>query len=137
MTRTQEFIAAIRAGDLAGVKKQLRDDRALVNARDETGQSALLVSLYHGRRDIADVLLDHHPTLDVFEAAATGKIARLHEMLDANPALLNAYAKDGFFPLGLAAFFGRTEVALYLLERGADVKQVARNPMQVTALHAA
>ena len=137
MTPSQQFIAAIRAGDLAAVKKLLSEDRALVNAKDETGQSAVLTALYHGRREIADVLVSHEPTLDAFEAAATGKLDRLRALLDKEPSLLNAYAKDGFYPLGLAAFFGRTEAALWLLERGADVKQVARNPMQVTALHAA
>jgi ankyrin repeat protein len=137
MTRTQDIIAAVRAGNIDKVRKLLSEERELVNAKDETGQSALMVALYHGRRDIADVLLAHNPTLDIFEAAATGKLERLRELLDANPDLLNAYAKDGFYPLGLAAFFGRAEVALYLLERGADVKLVARNPMQVTALHAA
>src|SRR5439155_520320 len=44
---------------------------------------------------------------------------------------------DGFYPLGLAAFFGHLETARLLLARGADVKQVSRNPMKVQALHSA
>jgi ankyrin repeat protein len=48
-----------------------------------------------------------------------------------------AFAEDGFFPLGLAAFFGRREAVRLLLDAGADVHAAARNGMRVQALHAA
>ncbi len=137
MTPTQELFAAARTGDVPKVTRLLASDPELVNARDEGGLSVLLTSLYHGRRDVADVLLAHGPRLDIFEAAAAGRLERVRALLDADPGLLDAYSRDGFYPLGLAAFFGRADVAQHLLERGADVKMVARNPMQVTALHAA
>ncbi|MGH9260252.1 MAG: ankyrin repeat domain-containing protein, partial [Acidimicrobiales bacterium] len=52
-------------------------------------------------------------------------------------SLLNAFSGDGFFPVGLAAFFGHPETVRLLLARGADVTVVARNPMRVQALHSA
>ncbi|MFC3918361.1 ankyrin repeat domain-containing protein [Deinococcus metalli] len=50
---------------------------------------------------------------------------------------MNAVSPDGFTPLGLASFFGRAEAAQVLLEAGADVHAVSRNPMQVQPLHSA
>jgi ankyrin repeat protein len=82
-------------------------------------------------------LLAAGPTLDVFDAASVGRTDRVAALLDADPALVNTYSKDGFFPLGLAAFFGHPETVRLLLARGADVAQVARNPMRIQALHAA
>ena len=57
--------------------------------------------------------------LNIFEAAATGQTARVRELIAANPALLNAYAPDGFHPLGLAAFFGNKATVEVLLQAGA------------------
>jgi uncharacterized protein len=50
---------------------------------------------------------------------------------------VNAFAADGFFPLGLAAFFGHREIVRLLLENGARASLAARNAQHVTALHGA
>jgi uncharacterized protein len=101
--------------------------------------SPILDALYHGRADQAQQLLAECDTnaLTVHEAAAMGVVARLEAVLAEDPEAANAWADDGFQPLALAAFFGRREAAELLLARGADVNSPARNPMQVTALHAA
>ena len=49
----------------------------------------------------------------------------------------HSVAPDGFFALGLAAFFGHTETVTWLLDHGADVNQNASNAQRVTALHGA
>src|SRR5437016_2694621 len=77
------------------------------------------------------------PELDVFDAASVGATARVAELLDREPSLVNAYSGDGFYPLGLAAFFAHPETVRLLLARGADVAQAAKNPMRVQPLHAA
>ena len=58
-------------------------------------------------------------------------------MLDDDPALANAWAEDGFQPLGLASFFGHPDVARVLIERGAEVNSASRNDMKVMPLHSA
>ena len=58
-------------------------------------------------------------------------------MLDDDPALANAWAEDGFQPLGLASFFGHPDVARVLIERGAEVNSASRNAMKVMPLHSA
>lgn len=101
--------------------------------------SPILDALYHGRLDEAERLADDAGSgqLTIHEAAAMGDVARLGQLLDAEPSAANAWAPDGFQPLGLAAFFGRRAAVELLLQRGAEVDSAARNSFKVTALHAA
>ena len=99
-------------------------------------QSAVLTALYHRKRDEA-VRLAEGAALTIWEAAALGRDARVAELLDGDPSLLDAMSPDGYHPLGLAAFFGATSTVRLLLDRGADVATAATNPMRVQALHAA
>jgi uncharacterized protein len=101
--------------------------------------SPILDALYHGRRDEADRLLaESSPdTLTIHEAAAMGVVSRLADLLRQDPAAVNAWASDGFQPLGLACFFGRPEAVALLLASGGEVNTPSRNSFGVTALHAA
>jgi len=99
--------------------------------------SELLQAIYQGNQARADELLAGDPELDVFEAAAVGRTDRLRELLDEDPDLANAWAGDGFQPLGLASFFGQVEAARLLVERGAEVNSASRNDMKVMPLHSA
>src|SRR6266545_267770 len=99
--------------------------------------SELLEAIYRGDQARADELLASDPELDVFEAAAAGKTERLRELLDEDPSVANAWASDGFQPLGLAGFFGQTAAVRLLLERGAEVNSASQNEMQVMPLHSA
>ncbi len=99
--------------------------------------SELLEAVYRGDQARAAELLAAEPELDVFEAAAVGNTERLRELLDQDPKLANAWAEDGFQPLGLASFFGHAEAARLLLERGAEVNSASRNEMKAMPLHSA
>jgi uncharacterized protein len=99
--------------------------------------SELLQAIYQGDHARADELLAADPELNVFEAAAAGRTDRARELLDQEPALANAWADDGFQPLGLASFFGHTETVRVLLEHGAEVNSASRNEMKVMPLHSA
>ncbi len=99
--------------------------------------SELLEAVYRGDQARADELLAANPELDVFEAAAVGRADRLRELLDDDPSLANAWAEDGFQPLGLASFFGHVEAARLLVERRAEVNSASRNEMKVMPLHSA
>ncbi|HEX4744306.1 MAG TPA: ankyrin repeat domain-containing protein [Candidatus Limnocylindria bacterium] len=130
------FFEAIKKGDRAAVERELAADPALARA-GEDGVSAVLVATYYGKEELAQLLARRKGDLTIFEAAAVGDLAQVRAHVQRDPSLVNAYAADGFFPLGLAAFFRRPEVVDHLIAQGADVKAVARNPMQVTALHSA
>jgi ankyrin repeat protein len=137
MAANDELVAAVKAGDLGHVRERLAQDRTLAGSRDAAGVSMVLLALYHRQREVADAILEAGPPLDVFDAAATGRLDRLRDLLAQDRFAANAWAADGFFPLGLACFFRQPEAARLLLEAGADVRAAARNPMRVTALHAA
>ncbi|HSI83733.1 MAG: ankyrin repeat domain-containing protein [Candidatus Methylacidiphilales bacterium] len=68
--------------------------------------------------DLADFLIERGAVVDVHAAAGHAKISRLKELLDANPALVNARGGDGGTPMHFAR---NVEVAQLLLDRGADV----------------
>jgi ankyrin repeat protein len=98
--------------------------------------SEVLQAVYRGDTAEAERLAAGRD-LDVFEAAALGHTDRVGELLDSDPSLANAWAEDGFQPLGLASFFGHSETARLLVERGAEVNSASRNPMKVMPLHSA
>src|SRR5438093_7133418 len=131
-----ELFTAIKGGDKAMVERLLERDRALVDARDETGLSPILAALYRGQDDIATAILRRQPRLTLFEAAAAGDVARIREIVARDPGQANAVAPDGYSPLGLAAFFKRREVVRCLLEAGADPRPASRQG-GFTPLHSA
>src|SRR5437867_632736 len=112
-----EVFDVIRAGDVPRLKALVAADRAAVNVRSEKGYSPVLIAQYHRKPDCLAVLLAAGPVLDIWDAASVGATARVAELLDADPGLLNAYAADGFFPLALAAFFGHPKTVKLLLDR--------------------
>ena len=122
-----EFIQAIKKGDTEAINALLRQNLALVNATAETGESAILLAMYYGRRGIANVLWDYGAEMNVWEAAAVGATERVKEWIIREPSLLHAHSPDGFTPLQLAAFFGNADTVEMLAGRGADVNAVSQN----------
>ncbi len=134
MESTAVFLDAVKAGELTRVKELLHADPGLAKARNDSGVSAVLVALYYGRKEIAEVMLGARTDLDIFEAAATGRAERVEKLLAQDRSLANTYAADGFTPLGLAAFFGHRNAVDALLAHGAEVNAVSRNSTGYTAL---
>jgi ankyrin repeat protein len=134
---TTELFEAIDAGDAAKVRELVQQDPALAGARDDDGVSAVLHAHYRGKADAADAVLEARPELDVYDAAALGEVDRLRELLDRDPGAATSYSSDGFTALHLACFFEQPAAVEVLLEHGADVAAVSRNPMNVRALHSA
>jgi uncharacterized protein len=128
----------IDAADEDMLRDELERDPDLAGTRNADGLSPVLYALYNGKSELVEPLLDANPPLDVFDAAAVGRTRGLEELLDGEPGLVTSWSKDGFTPLHLAAFFGEEEAVKILLERGADVSVVSRNPkIVVTPLHSA
>jgi ankyrin repeat protein len=136
-TMSQEFFEAITQGDADKVREMLKANPELASAKDEKGLSAILKATYHGKKDVLAALLAAHPELNIFEAAATGQTERVRVRIQQDTTLVNAFAPDGFFPLGLAVFFGHLDTVEALLAAGAEVNAATRETMKVTALHSA
>jgi ankyrin repeat protein len=132
----ETLIQTIKEGDLARVKAILDEAPTLASARLPDGESPVMAAVYRGHRDVVAALLDAGADVDVFAAAATGRTDDLRRALKEAGAV-SAYAYDGWTPLHLAAFFGRTDAARILLDAGADVHAVSRNSLTNTPLHAA
>ncbi|HLZ69209.1 MAG TPA: ankyrin repeat domain-containing protein [Dehalococcoidia bacterium] len=137
MAQATELFAAIEAGDAATVRGLLAAEPALAGACNAGGLPAVLFALYRMQGESVEALLAARPSLDPFAAAALGREARVAELLKADPARASAFSADGFSALHLAAFFGHAAAARVLLDAGAAVNAVARNPMQVQPLHSA
>lgn len=132
-----EFFEAVKAGSVSEVRRIVQESPALAGARDANGVSALLLAMYHGKRDVAAALVELGAPVDVFEASALGLVDRLKALAAEDPSRVSAYAQDGFYPLGLAAFFGQLDAVRALIAAGADVHAAARNPFKVRPVHAA
>lgn len=59
----------------------------------------------------------------VFELARTGTVQQMTKHLKKHPDDLNRVSEQGASPFLLAAYNGNNEVALLLIEKGADLKQ--------------
>jgi ankyrin repeat protein len=134
---TKKLMEAIRAGDKAGADALLRAEPGLLRFMAPNGSSVMLLAAYYGHGELAEVFVRHGAKQDVFEASALGDLETVRRLATANPGAVNSFAADGFYPLGLAAFFGHRAIVEFLLKNGADVKTAARNAQKVTALHGA
>jgi ankyrin repeat protein len=132
-----EFLEACKAGDEATVRDRLSRDQTLAGIRAESGETPVMAALYRGHQTIVDALVDAGAPLDLFAAAALGRVEIVEARLVHNPDALNRSAYDGWTALHLAAFFGRLPVVTLLLERGADLLARSSNSIDNTALHAA
>src|SRR5688572_22708372 len=132
-----ELFDAIESGDVGAVDAILDADPSLAPSRDASGVSALMRALYRFDKALIESVKRRVDPLDLFEAAAFGDHDRLTELLRDEPSLVNAYSGDGFTALHFAAFFGRSEAAALLIERGAEVDAFGRGWMTGTAMHSA
>lgn len=137
MTDVRSFHESVKAGDIDAVRASLAENPSLLNEKNAAGQDAVLLSKYYGKPEITSHLLSLGPRLDIFTASAVNDIALVTAELDRDPALIAAHSSDGWTPLHLAAFFGNEQLALRLLERGAEVDARSTNSMKNTPLHAA
>ncbi len=134
---TKKLMEAIRAGDKPGVDALLRAEPGLLRFTAPNGSSVMLLAAYYGHAELAEVFVRHGAKPDVFEASALGDLEAVRKLVSGDRALVNTFAADGFYPLGLAAFFGHRAIVEFLLTNGADVATAARNAQKVTALHGA
>jgi hypothetical protein len=154
MENVERCFELLSAGDLNGLRRLLELQPECAGARDSNGVSLVMLLLYRGQRDLAEAVALKKKELDIFEAAALGRIDRLKELageragtvvaVDRSSAELavghwgvDARSGDGFTALHFAGFFGQGEAARVLIAAGAAVDAVATNPMKVMPLHSA
>ena len=131
-----ELTDAIQKGDAARVSELIEANPALLQSHDGPA-TPILTAIYHGKNDIARLLVERGAPVSFAEACALGDLTLVERLLIAEPNALHVLTSDGYPPLGLAIFFHHPEVARLLIERGADVNTPAANAQRVAPVHAA
>src|SRR6476469_2549201 len=97
-TQVQAFVGNAH-GDLDAVRAALDADPLIANAAWDWGggdwESALGAAAHMGRRDIAELLLEHGARLDIFAAAMLGDVEVVEAILAAHPESRNATGPHG------------------------------------------
>lgn len=137
MSNAARILEAIACADVEGVRVHLSADPSLASARDDEGRSAILLAAYHRNPEMVEILREHLPEMDIFEAAAIGELSRVCELVEGERERADHTSPDGFGALGLAAFFGHVELVDYLLEAGCDPDRASANALRVAPLHSA
>jgi uncharacterized protein len=136
MRDSEQFVDAIRQGDLAAVERMLDEDPALSELQSN-GVPVLMLAAYHGHPTIAGVIASRTPHMTLFEAATVGDGEYIESLLSQDSSVVNDYSSDGFTALGFACFFGHLGAAQALLAHGADPSLASRNALGVMPLHSA
>jgi hypothetical protein len=96
-------------GDLEAVRSALAAEQALANACWDWGagdwETGLGAAAHMGRRDIAELLLEHGARLDVFAAAMLGETEVVRAILVAHPEVRDSLGPHGI-PLRAHAMAG-------------------------------
>ncbi|QHS56228.1 ankyrin repeat domain-containing protein [Mucilaginibacter sp. 14171R-50] len=134
LTDLEEFIAN---ADTDALDALLTANPELAKVKTSLNVSPLMLSCYYHKPAVTNILLKHTDDISLFEAAAADRFDDVAHLVYTHPERINAYADDGFTALGLACYFGRFDVARYLVLKGADVNRPSDNGFNVYPLHSA
>lgn len=139
VAQANALVAAVTGGDRERVRELLAENPHLANALSRDGVPAVRLATYYGQDVIAEMLADTAGVeLEIWDGTALGRLAVIEESYQRwGDYILNEFSRDGYTPLQLACFFGREEIARYLIEKGAKVNAASRNAMAVQPLHSA
>jgi uncharacterized protein len=135
-TAIESLFDAIRAGDLSKVNTLVTEHPNLLGTRNSRGISPLSWAAYTGQTVILETLRARRGRPDFFEACILGDETAMQAAIESGQDI-DAFAPDGFTPLGLTVFFGHGSLARKLVEAGADVNLQANNDQHVGPIHAA
>ena len=132
---TDAFRRAVLTGDLKTIKQGLDRDAALLYSRDAHGQSVYLLACYAEQTVVASFFESKGLELDVYEAAAGGKVDRVNALLRAAPGMVNMPNLAGDTPLHVAALCHRSEVLENAIAYGPDFAMGNPKRKNATAAH--
>jgi uncharacterized protein len=135
--RTDEFMQAAKDGEVDVLKRLAAEDPSVLGSTWSSGETPLMAALYRKHDAAVAWLAASGVPLDIFAAAALGRVDLLEPLVGSGSPEIDAYSYDGWTPLHLAAFFGRRAAVERLMTAGADLNAVSRNALRNTPLHAA
>ena len=135
MSSTALLEEYIQSGNGAALSELLRMRPQLAVTNTSFNVSPLMLACYYKKQPIAAIILRYVKDLSIFEASAVGKFDSVANIIYHRPDLINSFSEDGFTPLGLASYFGKEDVARYLLLKGADPNVPSQNGYHVYPLN--
>jgi len=127
----------IQTGNLQAINALLSREPALAKGITTHGISPIMLARYYGKTDVVDALFNYLDELTFFEAAAVGKFDVVAHLVYTHPEMINEFSGDGFTALGLACYFGHSEIARFLVLKGAGVNIPSKNGFNVYPIHSA
>lgn len=134
MASEEEFLKAVKSGDLGTIQGMLAEAPDLKNTRTGKGVHAAVLAIYYGWKDIAAEIVRYGPEMTIHDAATLGDFPRVKHLVADDPDLVDAVSGDGLTPLALAALGGNLEILEYLMAQGASVNIVSENENRSTPL---
>jgi len=110
------ILHAIDAGDARAVRALLAADPSVAAGHDEQGLTVLMRAAYRGG-EVFEAVRAAEPPLEPFDRIVVGESEGLPPP--------DAWSRDGFTPLHIAAFARNAEAARALLAAGADPNVIA------------
>lgn len=132
-----EIVELIKTGDNKILEGKLKESPSLATSKTEQGISLLQFAAYCRNMEAVEIIRKYLDKIDIHEAASIGDKEVLLHIIKRSPEQTNTYAVDGFTPLGLASFFGNTEIVKILVDHGANPNMASNNQFKVTPLHSA
>jgi ankyrin repeat protein len=108
-----DIFQLIHENRLIELEEQIKENPKIADQRNAQGISALLYACYHRNSEAVALISTFLNHLSIHEASATGNLEEIKRNLREDPELLNADSPDGFSPLGLACFFGHSEIVIF------------------------
>ena len=116
----------------------IEEHPSVLSLTDDNGSSGLMLIAYSGLDKLFDKAVGLKKEFSFHEAIVCGKRDIVENWIRRKEdAVINKYSNDGFTPLSLATFFNQTDIAKFLITKGADPNLSAKNPSKVNALHSA
>ena len=126
-----DLFEAIQKGDINQIESLIKANPKMINSADKTGLGVVSTAIYNNEPEIARMLIREGAPVTFHEHCALGNLLEVKNILTKQPELINQFSSDGFQALGLAAFFGQSEVVEFLIKEGAEVNTPSKNPMAV------
>ncbi|MCT1531622.1 ankyrin repeat domain-containing protein [Sphingobacterium daejeonense] len=134
LTVLEEYIETGNHQDLDLLLSQNPD---LVKENTSHDISPLLLACYYHKNQIIQVILKYIKSITIHEACAAGLTEQVQFMVDQKPDVINELSSHGFYPLGIAAHFGKEDIVRILLRNRANPNSSSQNGYQVFPIHSA
>lgn len=128
----QVFFNLVKSGNEKDAIAYVKNDSELQHAKTEKGLTVLELAINSKCQLMIDWLLENNYPVNIFEQTALGNKEEMSKYIDDNPDALFQIHENGCSLIHIAAKYGHTDLALFLIEKGADI--FTKNKNNLSAL---